>query len=344
MAGRLIFGHDDLLRCRFAFSPLWETTAAVRLLGEPHRGALHRLWPAAIRERNGTDLGLDPLPLLSPRPGYTPDFLTPPPPGPSADLEDELSVLLTTPAEQVVVELRRCLLDPRRALPEAVTDPLLADPEATLARIVRAVRRAWAALVAPHWPRIRALLEADVSLRARTVAEGGLREVIAAVAPDTRWWGRVLHLPGPAEGERALDGRGLVLMPSVFMWPETVAKTEEPWQPTLIYPVHGVGRLWEAEGSAPAGDALTRLLGGTRARLLVVLAEPATTTVLARAHGWSPATVSEHLSVLRSAGLVRSWRVGRRVFYTRTPAGDTVVQAGVPAGRAPGGRSSRGEV
>ncbi|MFY7067788.1 DUF5937 family protein [Nocardiopsis changdeensis] len=336
MAGRLVFSHDDLLRCRFAVSPLWEATAAVRLLGEPHRGTLRRLWPAAIRERNGTDLGLDPLPLLSPRPGYTPDFLTPPPPGPSADLEDELEALLTTPPEQVAVELRQCLLDPRRALPESVTGPLLADPEATLERIVRAVRRAWEALVAPHWPRARALLEADVSLRARTVAEGGLREVIAAVAPDARWRGRVLHLPDPAQGERTLDGRGLVLMPSVFMWPETVAKTEEPWQPTLFYPVHGVGRLWEAEPPAPAGDALARLLGGTRARLLTVLAEPSTTTVLARAHGWSPATVSEHLSVLRAAGLVRSWRVGRRVFYTRTPAGDTLLRAGGPVGRTPG--------
>ncbi|MFD6095703.1 DUF5937 family protein [Nocardiopsis flavescens] len=328
MAGRLVFTHDDLLRCRFAVSPLWEATAAVRLLGEPHRGTLRRLWPEALRERSGTDLGLDPLPLLSPRPGYTPDFLAPPPPGPSVDLEEELAALLATPVDRVSVELERCLLDPRRGLPGPVTGPLLADPGRTLERIALALRRAWDALVAPHWPRARALLEADVSLRARTVAQGGLREVIASVAPDTRWRGRVLHLPAPSEGERTLDGRGLVLMPSVFMWPESVAKTGEPWQPTLIYPVHGVGRLWEAPAPGPAGDALARLLGRTRARLLAELAEPATTTVLARTRGWSPATVSEHLSVLRGAGLVRSWRVGRRVFYTRTPAGDTLVAAG----------------
>lgn len=326
MPGRLFFTHDDLLRCRFAVSPLWETTAAVRLLGELGRHGYHPMRPFASRAAEGADL--DPLPLLFPRPGYTPDFLSPPPLGPSAEMEHELEGLCDCPPSHVEEELRRCLSDPRRGFAPSLTEPLLRDPEATRDRIAEALRRAWELLVRPHWSRLSALLEADISYRARSVVEHGLARVIADLDPSVRWRGDVLSIPEPAEGERRLDGHGLVLMPSAFVWPETVMKTNEPWPPTLIYPVNGVARLWNP--SARADDALARLLGDTRARVLEILAEPTTTTVMARTHPWSAATVSEHLSVLRDAGLVHSWRVGRRVFYTRTPLGDALVLGRTP--------------
>jgi DNA-binding transcriptional ArsR family regulator len=37
--------------------------------------------------------------------------------------------------------------------------------------------------------------------------------------------------------------------------------------------------------------------------------------------------VSEHLGVLRRAGLVRAQRDGRRVLYSRTAAGEQVLRA-----------------
>jgi DNA-binding transcriptional ArsR family regulator len=95
---------------------------------------------------------------------------------------------------------------------------------------------------------------------------------------------------------------------------------DEPWQPTLIYPARGVAGLW----SPPPADVpatLGRLLGTTRARLLLATAEPATTTALARRLGISPASASEHLGVLRDAGLVAGRRIGRRVLYELTPLG-----------------------
>jgi DNA-binding transcriptional ArsR family regulator len=52
-------------------------------------------------------------------------------------------------------------------------------------------------------------------------------------------------------------------------------------------------------------------LGRTRAKLLVALAEPASTTTLARRLGQSPSGVSEHLSALHDAGLLTCYRIRR---------------------------------
>ncbi|MGN9846518.1 ArsR/SmtB family transcription factor [Nonomuraea sp. H19] len=45
------------------------------------------------------------------------------------------------------------------------------------------------------------------------------------------------------------------------------------------------------------------------------LLSPTTTTKLATSLGLAPSTVSQHLAVLASAGLVRRYRVGPRVLY-----------------------------
>ncbi|HEU4399074.1 MAG TPA: winged helix-turn-helix domain-containing protein, partial [Actinomycetota bacterium] len=49
--------------------------------------------------------------------------------------------------------------------------------------------------------------------------------------------------------------------------------------------------------------------------------------VLARRFGQSPSGVSEHLSALRDAGLLTSYRVRHQVVYERTPLGIAVAGA-----------------
>jgi DNA-binding transcriptional ArsR family regulator len=76
-------------------------------------------------------------------------------------------------------------------------------------------------------------------------------------------------------------------------------------------------------GAAEAGDdALASLLGRRRAQVLRELDRPAATLDLARRIGVGPASVSDHLTTLRRAGLVTRRREGRRVIYTRTASGD----------------------
>jgi hypothetical protein len=118
-------------------------------------------------------------------------------------------------------------------------------------------------------------------------------------------------------------------MPSVFVWPRVVIVTAPPWQPTIIYPARGAGALWEPAGAVASG-ALGALLGRNRAALLVALDRPRSTTDLAALAGITPGGVSQHLAVLRAAGLVTAHRVGRAVLNLRTPAGDTIVGATRP--------------
>ncbi len=327
MPGQVVFGHEDLMRCRFAVSPLWETLAAVHTLFEPHRQSFHLPWLRAARLPEHVDLA--PLRLLLPRPGYVPDFLTPPPDSPLTSFEDGVSRLRATPPGRVAHELRLSLLAPHRRLPSATTDPLLADPAATRDSLATLITLCWEHLVRPHWPRLQALLDADIALRSRVLALEGLEALFAGLDDRLRWEDGALHMEGPsAPGRLHLGNRGLVLMPSAFIWPELVLISEEPWQPTLVYPARGVGDLWLTPGSPP--EALARVLGRTRARILTRLTAPETTRGLAARLGLAPATVSTGLIALREAGLLESWRVGREVFYGRSPLGSSLVTQGQP--------------
>jgi len=69
------------------------------------------------------------------------------------------------------------------------------------------------------------------------------------------------------------------------------------------------------------------LLGRGRARVLLALGRPAATLDLARQLAVSPGGVSQHLGVLRRAGLVTGRRDGRRVVYERTGKGDRLCDA-----------------
>ncbi|MEU6107248.1 DUF5937 family protein [Streptomyces albidoflavus] len=336
MSVRLDVGSADLLRCRFALSPLWETVAAVRTLADPRRQAYHRPWLREVAA--GHDAARTaPLALLLPRTGSTPDFLTPPPTGPHAGIEEELGRVAATPLDQVEAELRRSLHGPPgrdvEPPPEAAAR-LLADPGRTLRELTELLRDCWRRLLAPRWPRVRDLLEDDIAVRSRELAEAGLRRTLTGLHPAVGWEAPgTLRVAAAHRARRRLGGQGLLLLPSAFVWPALTVVTDPPWQPTLIYPARGVGELWRGGGPA-APHALARLLGRTRALLLAALDEPATTSRLARAHGLSPATVSAHLTALRESGLVTRRRVGRAVAYARTPLGLALLHGGEEPGTA----------
>jgi DNA-binding transcriptional ArsR family regulator len=82
--------------------------------------------------------------------------------------------------------------------------------------------------------------------------------------------------------------------------------------------------VWESAAVSAPG-ALVELLGPPRARLLGLLDRPASTTELAHRLAVSPSAVSQHLRVLRGAGLLSRARSGRSVLYLRSPLGDQLV-------------------
>ncbi|WP_405876127.1 DUF5937 family protein [Streptomyces sp. NBC_00005] len=321
----LRLGADDLTRCRFAISPLCQTHEALRMLRRPARHGYHRAW---LRRMGRTLDGLDlsPLWLFVPRPGgYTPDFLAPPPDEPYPSIDGELARMRATEPALARAEMARSLACTPGLTESAQGRAALDDPAGAVRRLADVTELAWHALLAPDWPRHRAVLEADIAQRSRRAADGGLDDLLTGLHPAVDWAGHTLTLRAYADVPDAQlpDGRGVLLMPSVFVWPDVVSGFARPWQPTVIYPAHGMGRLHTTPAPRPP-EALARLLGHQRAAVLTGLTAPASTTELARRHGLAPSTVSAHLTALREAGLLDSRRQGYYVLYARTALGDAL--------------------
>jgi DNA-binding transcriptional ArsR family regulator len=267
---------------------------------------------------------LDVLPLLSvlPADGYIPDFITPPPESPLMRIEDELELVRTTPPRQVRKELAIFRSQHGNRLP-AAAEPLYRNPQRELPRLADAMAAYWERAVAPHWPRILALLSADLRHRATRLTENGPAGLFNDLHPSISFEGDWLHIDQPWQGTVELDGQGLLLVPTVFSWERPSIISIEPWQPTLIYPARGVALLWESyEDVRPE---LAGLIGSTRARILAALEAPQSTTELAAVLGLSPGGISQHLSVLVEAQLVARRREGRVVLYARTPRADSLL-------------------
>ena len=309
-----------MARTRFSVSAMWELAHSLQALSDPSRAAIHLPWLRGLSGQLG-DLDLKPVIALVPARGYTPDFLTPPPQGPLGEIDEELAAVAATPAGTVREEMEVYARANRRP---GVAAPWLEQPERQLARTVETLRAFWDRALAPHWPRVRALLDADIAHRARRLTEGGPAALFEDLHPGfVRWRGDRLEIDLSFTSERDLGGHGLLLMPSAFQWPGPAVISRAPWQPSLIYPARGLAALWEEGCPAPGG--LARVMGPARAQLLALLEAPRSTTDLARLSGLTPGGVSQHLAALRDAGLLTSRREGRSVLYVRTPVADALV-------------------
>ncbi|MET9088214.1 helix-turn-helix domain-containing protein [Streptomyces sp. NPDC004237] len=311
---------DTLARSRFVVSPFAETFASLRLL---HGGtAAHpgeRAWLDARLPGYRARLAADPVTAALVRAGlgrvWTADFLTPTPRDGESAGEGIARVRAARP-DAARAHLRVALAGP---LPAVLDRDDLPDRAADLLTYV------WEAAVRPYWERRRRILEADVVARTALVGRGGWAEVLDSVRPGrTRWLGANrlqvnLHEYPPRE----ISGADLLLVP---VTPKSGwVSWEEPDRYALVYPC--AGALSDpAARSVPA--ALTALLGGARAGVLVLLETPLSTTQLTAVTGQGLGSVGRHLKVLLDAGLAERRRAGRSVLYSRTAAGDAVVEAG----------------
>jgi hypothetical protein len=276
------FGDEDLLRTRFAISPLMELVGSFEVARDPSRAGPHAPWVERVA---GRVRGLD-LPLLDaavPRATRIyPDFVTPPPEVPAAGLTGELERVRRTPPAQVAKELAA-------AYPDGVPEhgrPLLDDPRRALRAHAAEMRRWWDVALAPDWDAVLGLLEAEIAWRARRLAAVGPGAAFADLSHDVRWADRAVRVTSRSSREVQLAGRGLLLVPAAFSGPTVWPMTELPWQPSIVYAPRGVATLWEP---APRDDAaLDDLLGARRAAILRTLAHPASTAELARRLRASP--------------------------------------------------------
>lgn len=315
-----MFGDDDLLRTRFAISPLTELVAATYVLRQPRRFPPQHRWIESAAT-GVADVRLDLLFAVNPL-GRTiwPSFHAPPPVHPHPRIEDELVRVASTDPEIVRADLRR-------AYPEGVpleARPFLENTEPALAELVEQMDTFWTATLAPWWDRMSTFLESEIAARARRLVTIGGAAAFTDLDATASWDGRTLSVAAVQMAPRTvrLDGRGLLLLPSVLAfgaWP----RVEAPWEPALTYQPPGIGDVWLRD--ADAATAVADLIGQRRARLLATLNRPESTMELAQRTGWSRGGVSTHLGVLLRAGLVARRRHGREVYYARTATGDALV-------------------
>jgi hypothetical protein len=309
-----VFGPEDLGRVRFAISPLFELVSSLDVLRDPAAHSLHEPWARDAREAvKDVDFWL--LDAAAPEVGYCyrPDFLAPPPEKPVAELREELERVRSTSREQVARELGWAY---PRGLPAGARRLL----DEGLDGLVDAMAAYWERAIEPHWPVVKAILEADIAARAAQLAAVGPLAALSDLHADVGYRDGVLEIRRPYEETVDLQGRGVLLIPSAFSWPRVWAMFDPPWQPSLVYTARGTGSLWAPARKPP--DALSALLGKRRAEILTQL--PASTQELAQRLHASPGGVSEHLGVLRDAGLVLGRREGREVRYIRTETGEAL--------------------
>jgi DNA-binding transcriptional ArsR family regulator len=329
MALRIEVTQQDVTTSRFAISPLWELTQALRVLARPPSRDTTALRPWLIRVRDGyrrlaRDVDLAVLHALQP-PHWGADFLSPVPANLSTTIDDLLAQVRDTPIDEVRHEVAEALRRDPDIAPR-VRAILTGDQAAAYCADILAA--AWQALLEPEWPTLRAILERDVIHRAGQLTSTGWAAALAGLHPQLSWQpGQIELTHWRGEEDGALAGRGLLFVPSVFIWPRLALSLEPPWPPALIYPARGVASLWETAPARADGGALGPLLGTSRAAILRALDEPASTTQLTAILGQSLGGLGGHLAVLRRAGLLTRARSGRSVLYRRTAVGDALVAA-----------------
>jgi DNA-binding transcriptional ArsR family regulator len=326
MVWRIHFSEDDLglIQVSPTLGPLAETVLAVALLRCPQQPrSLLGDWRGQVRGR--ISARMRPLTALIPPGCHGVDLFTLT--GQADTIEQGLQALLDVPREHLLVEME--YTDRRYRLPAAAWT--LAEPGGR-PDLAEATRAAYRELVQPYWPRVRSFMHAEQAARRRTLArEGGSRLLASLQGERIRWRPPVLEIMMPGQVDVELSGRGLALVPSVFVGKDPSLHenpNDEDEAPRLILPAADASRarLWTAPRSR--GAALAALVGRNRAAVLQSIADGCTTTELARRAGISLAAASQHAAVLRGAGLIASRRQGGAVLHVLTPLGAELLHAG----------------
>ncbi|MGY6021688.1 winged helix-turn-helix domain-containing protein [Streptomyces spinosirectus] len=328
---RIHFAGEDIGRVRIAAGPVpaWEMLLSLHALrGQADHGVFGPWRAKTLRV-------LDPsarlLLRLAPPRGYSPDFLTP-----AADYD--IDFLVDTVRSTARGRLRTDLgLMAAQSGPAGWMRPLADGDTTALRRVGSAMLRYHQRALAPVWDHIHSVVTAERAARVAGLLDGGVERMLSELHPQIRWEAPVLSVTYPVRRELHLGGRGLLLVPSYFCWARPIALHDSNLDPVLVYPANrGMQRLAETPDTSD-GASLAHLLGATRAAVLqeIAGAEGVTGTDLVRRLRISPASASEHATVLRRAGFVVSHRTANTVWHMPTQLGRAVLEGGA------GGRARR---
>jgi DNA-binding transcriptional ArsR family regulator len=303
---RITTSDHTLAAARLATPALWEVLGSLVLLGGGNLAWPYADWAQQAR----TVLGrpeCEPLTYLAARRSYLPDFFDISPAAPHSDLDSELDRLQDVEPAWVREHLRRSFGDD---VPPSLARYAV-DPAGALAKLADGYASYWKRSLAPVWPSVRDVLDAEVLRRGQAMARFGADGLFAGLGDNVRWRRPQLQLARRSHAEVDAGERALILVPLVFGSEAMFVG----WNDLAVFvPYQARGAVRLADPQRDAGS-LALLLGQGRAMVLQALVEPASTRLLAVRFGLAPSTISAHLAMLLRAGLVGRQRTGYRVYY-----------------------------
>ncbi|MEU8835448.1 MULTISPECIES: winged helix-turn-helix domain-containing protein [Streptomyces] len=322
MVYRIHFTVQDLARTRVSEAPmpLHELELAARSLQSRSRPAHLGAWRHRARAQLSAQARM--TLALMPAVGCSPGFLSPTKAG---AIEELLEQVRSTPRERVRTDLLE-VAHHRPSLPE--WSRRLPDDASLFADICTGLSHLHACLLAPHWAQFTEHLAADRTLRLQQLLTGGVEQLLTEANPQwMRWNPPVLEIRmvDGADHDLHLDGEGFLLIPSMFCARAIVTHGRPV---SVSYParadqsLRGLTALSFMPGHVTSPSVST-LLGRTRTLVLTTIAkhQDCSTKELAARAGIAPASASEHATILREAGLIRSLRQRNSVLHSLTPLG-----------------------
>ncbi|MER5602967.1 winged helix-turn-helix domain-containing protein [Streptomyces sp. NPDC002265] len=322
MVYRIHFTVQDLARTRVAEGPmpLHELELAARALQSRSRPARLDAWRHHARAQLSAQARM--ALALMPAVGHSPGFLSP---AQAGSVEELVEHVRSTPRERVRTHLREAA-ERRSSLP--AWTHRLADDTALLAELCTGLRHLYACLLAPYWGQFTEHLASDRTVRLQQLLTGGVEQLLTRANPQwMRWKPPVLEIrmASGADRDLYLEGEGFLLIPSMFCTRAVV--TDGP-PVSVSYPIGPDQPPSQLTALAPeAGrtrtSGVSMLLGRTRTAVLTTIAEHqgCSTKELAAHAGIAPASASEHATILREAGLIRSLRHRNSVLHSLTSLG-----------------------
>jgi DNA-binding transcriptional ArsR family regulator len=308
---------DVLAASRFVTSPLIETINVVGSFATRDFQPWDRAWLTRHRAAFNTRVASDPFSsslvnaVLAG--SWLPVALGPPPRPADVSFGQELARLRTVPASVARADLSWSIGG--GPLPAALDVP---DPAGAFADLLQWT---WDHVLQHDWPRRRRLYEADIISRTAMVSQRGWAAAISDLCPAVRWLGDgQLQISTRDRPPHSLHGADLVFVPGSARAGRVA--WDIPTSYAVVYPASGLLADVSAR-RAPA--ALQKLLGPTRASVLRLLDQPASTTQLVGITGLALGTIGTHLRILLDARLVDRRRSGANVLYYRTPSGQQLL-------------------
>jgi DNA-binding transcriptional ArsR family regulator len=320
---RIHFAIQDLARTRVAEARMLgsELDLAVRALQDRSQAVRLDAWRRRVRARLPGQARM--VLSLIPSVGFSPSFTFSPRAGRSEEL---LEQVLATPRSRIDMEL--AFIAERQFVPSWARH--LADDITLRKQLADGLADLYSVLLGPYEAQLAELFAADRAVRMRQLL-GGVESLLAQANPQwLRWNPPVLEIRTVNGVDEDLhpEGRGVLLVPSVFGTRSIVDGYAQP-QPIVTYPAghdQPLRRLttFAAGHDLPrSGSAVSALLGHTRAAVLTSIAEHpgCSTKELAALARIAPASASEHATILRQAGLIRTTRHRNTAIHSPTDLG-----------------------